>query len=361
MKETFKIAIAGGGTGGHIFPGLSILEELSKLKKIETLWIGTGRPIEKKILVKKDLIYRVIEVKPIKGGSFLKALSALLGLPVPIIKSIKLLRQFKPHVVLGVGGYVSGPVLVASKFLKIPSAIHEQNTLPGLTNRISARFADKIFISFKTSYKFFDLEKTEYLGNPVRWEILEQGLQERKDDNFNILIIGGSQGAKSLNRLVSSSLEILKKSGRQFQAIHQCGSQDKEYLESFYKKSNCPVDVREFIDKIGIAYSWADLIICRAGASTIAEITALGKPAIYIPYPYSADGHQELNAKAICEEGAGIYFIESEVGAITLASEIERLMTDEKRLNKMALKAKSLGRPEAARAISESLLKLAAT
>ena len=357
-----RLLIAGGGTGGHLFPGIAIAEEMATFCPVEVLWIGTGRPVEKSVLSKRPWDYRVLSVRPLKGRSIGGLIAAALSLPVSVIRAIRMVRSFSPQIILGVGGYVSGPVLLAGRLLGIPTAIHEQNFLPGLANKLAAKFADRIYTSFEGSKRYFNGSKVECLGNPVRRQILEDAKTHAVDEEsyrpFRILILGGSQGATGINRIVSSALKILHQSGLKFQARHQTGEKEKEIISSGYKSSGMDVQVEPFIERIGIAYSWADLIICRAGATTLAEITAIGKPAICIPYPYSADGHQDLNANTLCQAGAALCFNERDLGAVTLASNIEALMANPKQLSEMRERSRELGRPEAARDIALSILKV---
>jgi len=356
-----RLVITGGGTGGHVFPGVAIAEEMDALCRLRCLWIGTGRPVGKKALEQKDWGYKILHVRPLKGGGAVNILQSLVHLPLAIMKAAAVLKRFKPDVVLGVGGYVSGPVLAAARILRIPTAIHEQNLLPGLANKMAAKFVDRVFISFEASRPYFSNKSIECAGNPVRKDILEQAASptdEPGNGSVHILVLGGSQGASGLNRLVSSALKILFQSGQKFSVIHQTGVQDFQEMQAFYKDAGMDVAVNEFINEMGIAYSWADLIICRAGATTLAEITAVGKPVICIPYPHSADGHQGLNARAIYEAGAGLYFEEGDVGAVRLASEIEKLMSSPETLADMTVNARKLGRPEAAAMIARSIIKL---
>ncbi len=360
-RPEIKLVITGGGTGGHVFPGIAVGEELESLCHLKCLWIGTGRPVEKRALREKAWDYNVLKVRPIKGSGPASILRSLMHLPVSIGRALLILKTFKPDVVLGVGGYVSGPVLAAARILSIPSAIHEQNMLPGLANKIAAKFTNKVFISFEQSRPYFKNKSVECAGNPVRKDILDQGAVSGTapdESSLHLLVLGGSQGASGLNRLVSSALKILYQSGRKFSAIHQTGPLDFQEMKGFYADAGMDVAVHEFINEMGIAYSWADLIICRAGATTLAEITAVGKPVICIPYPHSADGHQGLNARAIYDAGAGLFFEEGDVGAVRLASEIEKLMSRPEILTEMTSKAKKLGRPEAASRIAQAILQL---
>ncbi len=356
-----RLVITGGGTGGHVFPGIAVAEALSERCDLWCLWIGTGRPVEKRALGERKWDYEILRVRPLKGKGPVNILSALWHLPVSVIRAAVLLKRFRPDAVLGVGGYVSGPVLAAARLLGIPSAIHEQNLLPGLANKLASRLVDKVFISFEASRSCFRNSSIVCTGNPVRRQILREAAsppEEGANTRTHILILGGSQGASGLNRLASSALGILQQSGRRFSAIHQTGPRDRREIETFYKDAGTDVAVHEFINEMGVAYSWADLIICRAGATTLAEVTAIGKPVICIPYPYSADGHQGLNARAISDAGAGLYFEEGDMGAVRLASEIEKLMSDRKKLAEMTRRARQLGRPEAAVKIAESILML---
>ncbi len=361
MKR-IKLVITGGGTGGHLFPGVAIAEELASFCPVDIMWIGTGRAVEKRVLKEMPWDYRVLSVAPIKGKSIAGLARAAFSIPLSTGRALGMLRNFSPDIVLGVGGYVSGPVILAAKILGVPSAIHEQNFLPGLANKIASRFANKVYTSFKGSSRYFSGKEVECLGNPVRRQILDDARYQSKEVDpyrqFRILILGGSQGASGLNRIVSSALKILHQSGLRFHAIHQTGEAQKDEISNSYAESGMKVKVEPFIDRIGIAYSWADLIICRAGATTLAEITAIGKPAICIPFPHAADGHQELNARTLAEAGAALCFNEADLGAVTLASNIEALMTDPARLRQMGERSKTLGRPNAARDIAASILRL---
>ncbi len=361
MNE-LRLVITGGGTGGHIFPGIAIAEELGSSCSLDVLWIGTGRSVEKKVLSKRPWQYQILQVRPIKGKGAVGIVKSFISLPMSVLKALVMLRRFKPDFVLGVGGYVSGPVVLAARLLGITSAIHEQNFLPGFANKAASRFADVIYTSFQGSSRYFKGKEVHCLGNPVRSQILEDAMDLSATVDplrqFHILVLGGSQGASGLNRIVSSALKILHQSGLKFQTIHQSGSDEFSIITDSYRSAGMNVKVERFIERIGIAYSWADLIICRAGATTLAEITAVGKPAICIPYPYAADGHQDLNAQTLCEAGAALCFKERDLGAVSLASNIEALMEDPMRLSEMATRSKGLGKPDAAKDIAASILDL---
>jgi UDP-N-acetylglucosamine--N-acetylmuramyl-(pentapeptide) pyrophosphoryl-undecaprenol N-acetylglucosamine transferase len=363
--EITKLVIAGGGTGGHVFPGVAVAEAMNSYGDMDILWIGTGRPVEKAALLEHKWDYRVLDTRPLKGSDITGIIRSLLELPLSIIRAFLWLRSFKPHVVLGIGGYVSGPVILAAKMLRIPSAIHEQNLIPGLTNRLASRFVKTVFISFKETLKYFPKNKVIFTGNPIRKDIIEltgQQIKEsqeiKKSSKSRLLILGGSQGAKCLNRLVSSAIKILWQSGFHLEVIHQTGKMDMSYVAKFYQEANIPVKVTPFISDIGESYAWADLVICRAGAGTLAELTALGKPSILIPYPWAADSHQDANARELTEAGAAKCFSEKEIGAMRLAGEIQLLLENSKELLDMGEKALKLGKPNAAGEIASVLMEM---
>ncbi|HID98206.1 MAG TPA: undecaprenyldiphospho-muramoylpentapeptide beta-N-acetylglucosaminyltransferase [Thermodesulfobacteriaceae bacterium] len=359
-EAALRLVIAGGGTGGHVFPGLAVAEALEEISGLDVMWIGTGRPVEKDAMKEKAWQYRILKVRPIKGAGLPATVRSMAGLPFYTLKTMIWLRSFNPHVVLGVGGYVSGPVLLAARMLGIPAAIHEQNLIPGLANRWASKFADSVFVSFRQSTSHFPGKHCIFTGNPVRRTVLRpRGNSACSSDRARILIMGGSQGAEGLNRIVREAMVILRQSGIILEVIHQTGRTDRERTENFYREAGIPVKTVPFIEDMGRAYAWADLAVCRAGAGTLAELTAMGKPSILIPYPAATDSHQEANAGDLAEAGAARFFREGEVGAVRFAEEIRSLLEDRQALSDMAEKARRLGRPEAARLIASSLLDLA--
>lgn len=363
-----KLLVAGGGTGGHVFPGIAVVEALQLLEHTEVMWIGTGRPIEASAVKPKGWEYHVLEVKPLKGANIAQTALSLMSQPYFLLKAARLLRAFKPDVALGVGGYVSGTVIMAAKLLGICSALHEQNVVPGLSNKLASRFADKIFVSFEESRRFFAADKVELTGNPVRAAFVEYAKKIRQQGNlfkkygqsespFRLLILGGSQGASSLNRLVCSAACMLSKSGCRLEVMHQSGQADANKIQTLYNESAVKAETKPFIEDVLTEYIKADLVICRAGAGTVFELTATASPAILIPYPY-AGAHQEANARALSDKGAAIMCKEDEIGAVRLATEIQGLMEDKLRLQKMSESSFSLARPDAAREIAQRLLRL---
>jgi len=360
-EEAIKIAIAGGGTGGHVFPGIAVLKALKRICQVEAIWIGTGREVEKKALGVEELQYRELRVMPFYGAGVGGAIKAISRLPIATFKARRVLNRFRPSLVLGIGGYVAGPVILAAKTLGIPSVIHEQNLIPGLSNRLASRLVSRIFISFKGTRAWFPSTKTVLTGNPVRQEFLEVSNKEESDDMSRpkrILIIGGSQGARAINRLTTSALTILVKSGIDLEILHQAGDKDLEYTRKVYQKASLKATVHGFIYDMPKAYGWADLVIARAGAGTCAELAVTGRPSILIPYPHAASGHQEANAMEFKDAGASITFRENEVGPERLASSILSILNDPEGLCSMRKNARRLAKPKAADTVAKEILKL---
>jgi UDP-N-acetylglucosamine--N-acetylmuramyl-(pentapeptide) pyrophosphoryl-undecaprenol N-acetylglucosamine transferase len=277
-------------------------------------------------------------------------------MPSAIGQSLRIIRRFKPHLVLGVGSYASGPVVLAAWMSGKPVVLHEQNLLPGITNRTLARLARRIYVSFDGTTGRFPAAKVRLTGNPVRREIL-QPAAERKNDTggqpdrspvLNILIVGGSQGAHAVNMAVADALPLLRQKQR-LRFVHQTGAADEDHLRSAYTAAGVSAVVGAFFDDMHRQYQRADVIICRAGATTVAEITAVGRAAIFIPFPFAADDHQKHNAAALAAAGAAEIIEERQLSAAALAERIERFAKDRRLLGRMAERARQFGRPEAAR------------
>ncbi|WP_161939948.1 undecaprenyldiphospho-muramoylpentapeptide beta-N-acetylglucosaminyltransferase [Dissulfuribacter thermophilus] len=362
LSNRLNVAVAGGGTGGHIFPGVAILRALEALRPLNILWIGTGKEVERQILESLTIEYTELKVRPFHGAGLGSLIRAITTLPISISRARSILKDFNPNVVLGIGGYVAGPVMIAARSLNIPLVIHEQNVIPGLTNRLGARFAQKIFISFKGSQSWFPGGKSILTGNPVREEFLKLNKhddgKEYASRPKHILVIGGSQGARAINRLATCALAILAKSGIDLEVIHQTGKQDQEYTRRVYREAGIKASVYGFINDMASAYAWADLVVSRAGAGTCAELSVTGTPSILIPYPHAASSHQEANAKELESCGASITFRENEVGPERLASTIQALLLDTERLSQMRQAARSIAQPYAAKTIAEQILKI---
>lgn len=357
-----RVIIAGGGTGGHLFPGIAIAEEFMKrFSGTRVLFVGTKRGIEGRVLGEIGLPLCFVDVEGIKGKGVVKAAYALSKLPKSLAESRRILKAFCPHIVIGVGGYASGPSVLMAVMMGIPSAIAEQNAIPGMTNRILGYFVDRIFLSFPDEQRCFAPEKVRVTGNPVRSAFLEISLHERKrDGKFSILIFGGSQGARTLNRAFLEALSYLEEMKDKIRIVHQTGKHDLSEVEGVYRERGYEARVFPFIMDMARAYSEADLLICRAGASTVAEITIAGKASILVPYPYAVHDHQTKNAEFLAREGAAILLPERHLTGERLAQVIKECLRDPKRLSRMEEKARSLGKREAAKSIVDECMALIA-
>lgn len=356
-----KLLIAGGGTGGHLFPGIAVAEELLSLdKRNEVLFVGTWKGIEARVLPKLGYRLECITAAGIRGKGSLARAKGLAKFLYGYAQSRKILKEFRPDLVLGVGGYASAPALMAARGMQIPRFIHEQNAIPGFTNRMLAKVADKIFISLEESRTFFPEDKTLLTGNPLRRQILEQVAlaepRERNDDAFHLLVFGGSAGAHRINLTMGEALSSLEEVKDRLRITHQTGENDLEDVTSAYEEQGFTADVVAFIDSMADAYRWADLIVCRAGATTIAEVTACGKPCIFIPYPHAVDDHQRRNAESLLKRGAGFVIIEQELSGEVLAKTIRGLMDDPAQLRSVGEAAQGLARLDAAQVIVDEMM-----
>lgn len=364
-----RIIIAGGGTGGHLFPGIAIAEAfMGKNKKNEVLFVGTGKPFEISILSKTCFMYQSITAEGIKGRGLWNQIVSIAKIPKGVFESIKIIKNFKPDLVLGVGGYSAGPVGLGAWLLGIKIVIHEQNILPGITNRILSHFADRIYVSFKnTKVEAFRCcgaispKKIHITGNPVRKEILEcarnQKIYLEQTKPFTVLILGGSQGAHSINMAVIEALKLIKEKDKFF-FLHQTGAADEEKIKNAYMARGISCTVKAFFDDMAQQYGKADLIICRAGATTVAEVSAIGKGVLFVPYPFAADNHQVLNALSLKNAGAAEMILQKDLSGKVLAEKIRHYASSPNDLETMSSKIKELGRPDAAKAIVNDCYKL---
>jgi UDP-N-acetylglucosamine--N-acetylmuramyl-(pentapeptide) pyrophosphoryl-undecaprenol N-acetylglucosamine transferase len=359
-RKAVRAIIAGGGTGGHLFPGIAIARGLmSRCDEIAILFVLGRKRMESEIIGKAGFEARSIDVEGILGKGLLSLTKALVKTLVGSVQALAIVKDFKPCVIVGVGGYSSGPVCLVAWFLGIPTAIHEQNSFPGLTNRVLARFAKKVFISFEESRKYFKRGDLLLSGNPIRDELVRgRPSSGEAHGRFVILVMGGSQGARAINRAVVSALRELKKGGDLPLVIHQTGKNDFQEIRDDYHANGFDGEVREFIDDMATAYARADLVISRAGATTIAELAALGKPSILVPYPYAAHKHQEANARALVARGGADMILEGDLDGTSLAGKVRTYMQNRDELQKMSSRALKAGRPGAREIIVEGLLEL---
>jgi len=362
MDSPVRLMLTGGGTGGHLFPAIATAEAICKrLPGSEVLFVGTKRKMDKTTLEQYGYASCSIHSKGLKGKNLFSLLQGLLVLPVSCLEAMYHILRFRPDLVLGVGGYVTGPVGAAAKLLGKPTLIHEQNSVPGLANRKLGAIASRVCLSLPESDKWFQKEKTVLTGNPVRSTILR--LSEKKSDvtrkkNLTLLVLGGSLGAHRVNELVSGAFALGLPGLKGVKVIHQTGPADAEEIQAVYDKNKIDAVVAPFFNDMAAIYKEADMMVSRAGATTLAELAVLGKPAVLIPYPYAADNHQEKNAEYYVQGGGAILCIEKDLTTEILAENIVKLFEDREQLQKMGEAMRRRAFPQAADHIVDECLDL---
>ena len=357
-----KVVIAGGGTGGHLFPGIAVAEEFIKRDaRNRVMFIGTKRGIEHRVLGRLGYDLKLIDVEGLKGRGLKALIKGLYAIPMSMWQSRKIMKEFGPDVVIGVGGYASGPAVITAWLMGIPTAIAEQNALAGNTNLILGKFVRKVFLTYEQSRKGFAPEKVIMTGNPVR-AAFAKGLADAaaQKQGRQILIFGGSQGAAAINRTIVAMMPLLQNLKEGFRIVHQTGERDFDMVREAYQKHGIVAQVSPFIVDMVSVYAASDLIICRAGATSLAEITAAGRASILIPFPWAANDHQTLNAQAMVEAGAALMLRESDLTPEKLFSMVETLLADERKLKEMEVQSKKSGRLDAAARIADACMQLAA-
>jgi UDP-N-acetylglucosamine--N-acetylmuramyl-(pentapeptide) pyrophosphoryl-undecaprenol N-acetylglucosamine transferase len=360
----YRLVVGGGGTGGHLFPGIAVAQAFkARQPGNQVLFVNAGRPLEVDVLSRLGWSQRSITIEGIKGRGRWQQFKAACKIPGAVWRAGCILRQFRADLVLGVGGYSAGPVVTAATLMGITSVLHEQNRLPGLTNRILGRLVDRIYLTFDESREYFNPEKIRVSGNPVRDEILAQAsvpaaqAERAGDRDFTVLVVGGSQGAQAINLAVADALPYLKDvPAAHF--VHQTGAPYVEEVREAYRRAGIDARVEAFFDDMAGLYAQADMIICRAGATTVAEITVAGKAAVFVPFPFAADDHQTQNALALADIGAAEMIRQEELNGAGLAKMIRGYMENRVLLTEMAAKARALGRPDAARVIVDDMYRL---
>lgn len=343
-----KVLIAAGGTGGHIFPGIAVANEIMRRDaESEVLFVGTARGLEKKIVPDNGFQLSLINSAGLKNVGIVGKIKGLTILPRSFLEARKIIRQFRPHVVVGAGGYVSGPVLMMAAIMGVPTLVMDSNALPGFTNRRLARFIDRAALTFDDALPFFG-KKGVVTGNPVRGEFFEVP-KKQAEERFHVLIFGGSQGARVINRAMTEALPKLSDVSERLTITHQTGESDFDDVRNAYLESVfAAADVRPFISDIFLEFAKADLIICRAGATTCAEISAAGRAAILIPLPTAADDHQRKNAEALERAGAARMILQKDLTGEGLANELMTMIDSPDVIVGMQAAAKELARPDAA-------------
>lgn len=348
------VLVTGGGTGGHVFPGLAVAEVLAEMGA-RVHWLGSRRGIELKLVPQAGIPLALIHVSGLRGKGLLRRLTAPLLLILGIFEAVWLIIRLRPACVLGTGGFVSAPGGVAAWLMRRPLVIHEQNAVAGTTNRLLARLADRILCGFPGCFE--QSNSTRFVGNPVRHAMLE--LSEpavrlaRRTGPLRLLVIGGSQGSRAINRAVAGALSLLA-DGERPEVWHQCGEIDYAHCRHDYSERGVTVRLDPFIGSMHEAYAWADLVLCRSGALTVAEIAATGSAAIFVPLPSAIDNHQRHNAAWLVNQDAALLIDESELTPARLARELRALSGDRDELTRIAEKARAMALVDAASQVARA-------
>lgn len=355
-----KWLIAGGGTGGHLFPGIALAQEvLTRHPDNEVLFVGTSKGLEARVVPQEGYRLELIDVVALKGKGALGLAKGLVRVPGAMVQAWKLLRKEKPQLVIGVGGYASGPIVLVASLMGIRSAVQEQNALPGFTNKVLGWFVDAVFVAFPEAETHFARRKVHLLGNPIRRALLDNYLANRiPSSRFTLLITGGSQGAHRLNEVVVEAMRELGELAKSWTIIHQTGVKDRAMVEEAYRELGLDAEVHDFIKEMPKTYARVDLIVCRAGAATLAEITVARKASVLVPFPYAADNHQEVNARSLVQTGAALMMRERGLDGKKMAEALRDLHEHPSKREEMERQAGRLGRPEAAREIADVCVEL---
>ena len=341
-----RVIIAAGGTGGHIYPGVAIAHEIKRRDpEAEILFVGTPRGLESKIVPREGFKLEMIHIGALKGVAMFERTKSLAQLPKSFIEALRILNRFKPDVVIGVGGYSSGPTLLMATLKRIPTMIVEPNAMPGFTNRVLARRVKAAALTFEDAQKYFK-GRGMVTGNPIRTDFAHLKKKER-GDKLNILIFGGSQGAHAINLAVVEALPLLAAKNDHLVITHQTGERDFEMVKQAYANAGIEgADVRPFIHDMAHQFENADVLICRSGATTAAEVAAAGKAAIFVPFPFATDDHQRKNAEAFSRTGAGRLIVQQELTPARLAEELTQLIDNPSEIDRMEAASRKLGRAD---------------
>lgn len=347
-----RALIAAGGTGGHIYPGIAVAGEIMRRDRGSVVrFVGTARGLENRLVPKAGFELSIIESAGLKNVGLAAKLRGLILLPQSFFAARRVIRDFRPDIVIGAGGYVSGPVLLTASLMRLPTLVMDSNALPGWTNRVLARFVDKAAVSFQEALAHFR-GKGVLTGNPVRQEFFEIPAKPRDRSRFSLLVFGGSQGARAINEAMIAALPLLGAQKGLLHVTHQTGAADFERIRACYEDASWSeaADVKQYLDDMMNEFASADLIICRAGATTSAELVAAGKAAIMIPFPLAADDHQRRNAEALQSAGAARMILQRDLTGARLAEEIASLIASPDEVNRIEAASRKLARRDAAAA-----------
>lgn len=363
MTTKPTILMAGGGTGGHVYPGIALARELQQQRDVDIQWVGTHDRVESWAVPHAGYPIEFLDVQFLKGKTGLARLAALARLPKALWDAFCLLRKHKPSAVIGLGGFVSGPICLVAGLLRKKVYLLEQNAHAGWTNRINGKVATRVFATFEASRQYFPQHKVEVLGNPIRPGLIEsvetkkeaQGDAE-SDRPLNVLVVGGSQGSGTLNTQLPKQLLALYDEGLRFSVKHASGKNRAQEVVPEYESAAFPVEIIEYIDDMDEAYAWADVLVCRAGATTVSELTAIGLPAVYVPFPFAADDHQTANAQSMVDADAGWMIADKDLGTSLGLTSLRGILCDRAALSRVSAHAKALGKSDAGAIIAARIL-----
>lgn len=349
----WRILIAAGGTGGHLYPGIALARCFqARYPGTEVAFIGRKGGLEERLVPREGFPLHLVKARAFKGRSKGQQLGSLVALAFGTWQALRLMQRWRPHLVVGAGGYVMGPAILAATMLRLPRVVMEQNVIPGMTVRTMARYAHWVFTSFAESATYLAGRNVQCTGTPIRQDIAAvAGMPPDRDTQVHLFIFGGSQGAHRINQATIDMLPQLKRHQQQLALVHQTGEADAAAVKHAYEQHGVQAEVAPFLYDMANRYRWAHVIVCRAGASTLAELTACGKPAILIPYPYAADNHQWHNAVALQKQGAARVIPDAELTGERLYTELQALLLHPEQLQQQAAQSQKLARPDAAEAI----------
>jgi UDP-N-acetylglucosamine--N-acetylmuramyl-(pentapeptide) pyrophosphoryl-undecaprenol N-acetylglucosamine transferase len=351
-----RVVLAGGGTGGHVIPALAIAREMQSRYAAQVLFVGTARGIENRLVPAAGFDLKLVKVGALKNVSFATRARTLVDLPLAVLDCWRMLKDFRPDIVIGVGGYASGPAMLAAILRRTPTLAFEPNIVPGFANRVVGKMVSAAAVHFEGTARYF--RNARVTGVPVRAEFF-QARSKPSGGNPTLLVFGGSQGAAAINRTVMEALPSIAQAVPHLRIIHQTGERDYEQAKAAYAQWPSQGEAHPFIYDMPAAFAQADLLLCRAGASTVAEITASGKPAIFVPFPRAADNHQLRNAEALQKAGAAVVIPESQLSSQSLLTGLQELLRDRTRLERMSAAARALAHREAAAEIAVMAARLA--
>lgn len=344
MKKPERVLVMAGGTGGHVFPALATARQLQS-EGVDVRWLGTRAGIEARIVPAAGIDITYLDIAGVRGQGIKRLLLAPLKISAGVLQTVRLIRQFKPDFVIGMGGFVTGPGGVAAWLSGVPLFIHEQNAIAGFTNRMLSHLARHVYQAFPGA---FPEARATTVGNPVRADIAGIAIPEQRfagrEGPIRLLIVGGSQGAVALNQILPQAFALLDHAG--YEIVHQTGQKDLDATRARYEHAGVRADVKPFIEDMAASYAWADAVICRSGALTVSEIAAAGTGSLLVPYPFAVDDHQTLNAGFLVAGNAARILQQKDLTPLLLADEIRTHFSDRTRLLSMAVNARRLAKPE---------------